>query len=169
MSDLTLKTRALNNVQFLSSCVETPTGQIYEGLAAKGAVSAVIVLRGGSALETGLNRIIPDCKTGRILIQSNVRTGEPELHYIKLPLDIAAHESVLLLDSQMSSGGAALMAVQVLVDHGVSAERIVFATYAAGKMGLHRLNKVFPDIKVVTCTVTDDLEARWVEQRYFRC
>lgn len=129
----------------------------------------MVVLRGGSALEKGLNRVIPECKTGRVLIQSNMRTGEPELHYIKLPADISTHESVLLVDSQMSSGGAALMAVQVLVDHCVAPERIVFATYAAGKIGLHRLTKVFPDITVVICKMTDDLEARWIEQRYFRC
>ncbi|KAJ2898227.1 uncharacterized protein MKZ38_004053 [Zalerion maritima] len=143
--------QSLNNVQFESKATETPCGHKYMGLAAKGDVCAVVVLRGGSALERGLNRVIPDCKTGRVLIQSNLRTGEPELHYIKLPEDIGRHESVLLMDCQMSSGGAALMAVQVLADHGVAPGRIVFATYAAGRMGLHRLTKVFPDITVVTC------------------
>lgn len=43
-----------------------------------------MVLRAGAALETGLKRVIPDCKIGRLLIQSNIRTGEPELHYCKL-------------------------------------------------------------------------------------
>lgn len=55
----------------------------------------------------GLKRVIPDCRTGRLLIQSNVRTGEPELHYLKLPENINKHDSVLLLDPQMSSGGGA--------------------------------------------------------------
>lgn len=61
------------------------------------------------------------------------------------------------------------MAVQVLVDHGVSQDRIVFATYSAGRMGLHRLTKVFPEITVVVCNVVQDIEERWVEKRYFRC
>jgi uridine kinase len=60
----------------------------------------------------------------------------------------------------MSSGGAALMAVQVLVDHGVPEEKIVFVTYFAGKMGLNRLTKVFPEVKVVVCTVVADFEER---------
>ncbi len=132
-------------------------------------MSAVIVLRGGAALEAGLHRCITDCKTGRVLIQSNIRTGEPELHYLALPDDIARHEAVLLLDAQMSSGGSALMAVQVLVDHGVRADRIVLVTYSAGRMGLHRLTKVFPDITVVVGHVVQDIEERWVEKRYFRC
>jgi uridine kinase len=149
--------------------VGTAAGTPYCGLAPKGEVSAVVVLRGGAALEAGLRRVIPDCRTGRLLIQSNVRTGEPELHYLKLPKDISEHESVLLLDSQMSSGGSGLMAVQVLVDHGVRPDRIVFATYSAGRVGLHRLTKVFPEISVVVGNMVPDFEARWVESRYFRC
>lgn len=132
-------------------------------------MSAVLVLRGGAAFEAGLRRVIPDCRTGRLLIQNNLRTGEPELHYLKLPKDISKHESVLLLDSQMSSGGSGLMAVQVLVDHGVPQDRIVFATYSAGRVGLHRLTKVFPEISVVVGNMVSDMEERWVENRYFRC
>lgn len=149
--------------------IETPQGYNYRGLWPKGEVSAVIVLRGGSAFETALHRAIPDCRTGRLLIQSNYSTGEPELHYLRLPEDIHQHESVLLLDTQMASGGAALMAVQVLVDHGVSLERIVLATYSAGRIGLHRLMTVFPEITAVVCNVLEDQEPRWIEKRYFRC
>ncbi|KAK0701630.1 uridine kinase family-domain-containing protein [Lasiosphaeria miniovina] len=161
--------QALNNVTFASSTIVTPQGYKYAGLKSRGEVSAIILLRGGAALEAGLRRVINDCKTGRILIQSNVRTGEPELHYLALPQDINQHESVLLLDAQMSGGGSALMAVQVLVDHGVDPGRIVLATYSAGRMGLHRLTKVFPDITVVVGNLVQDVEDRWVEKRYFRC
>ncbi len=161
--------RALNNIPFCCSTISTPQGYTYAGLRPRGVVSAVTVLRGGAALETGLKRVIPECKMGRVLIQSNIRTGEPELHYLVLPEDIAKHEAVLLLDAQMSSGGSALMAVQVLVDHGVKPERIVLATYSAGRLGLHRLTKVFPDIAVVVGNLVQDVEERWVEKRYFRC
>lgn len=161
--------RALNNVHFKECTVETPSGLPYHGLAPKGEVSAVLVLRGGATFEAGLRRVIPDCRTGRLLIQSNVRTGEPELHFLKLPKDISQHESVLLFDSQMSSGGSGLMAVQVLVDHGVPQDRIVFATYSAGRVGLHRLTKVFPEIAVVVGNMVSDVEERWIENRYFRC
>jgi len=150
--------------------VATPVpGRFYHGLHLEGEVSAVVVLRGGSCLETGLKRVIPDCRTGRMLIQTNFRTTEPELHYYKISEDIAEHRCVMLLDPQMSSGGAALMAVRVLLDHGVREDRIVFVTYSAGKMGLNRLMSVYPDIKVVVCRIVDDLELRWVEQQYCGC
>lgn len=159
----------MNNVHFQSLTIKTPQGYEYHGLAPKGEVSAVIVLRGGSAFETALSKTIPDCRTGRLLIQSSYKTGEPELHYLRLPDNISEHESVLLLDTQMATGGAALMAVQVLVDHGVALNRIVLATYSAGRVGLHRLMTVFPEITVVVVNVLREPDQRWIEKRYFRC
>ncbi len=61
------------------------------------------------------------------------------------------------------------MAVRVLVDHGVPEEKIVFVTYFAGKIGVNRLLKVFPDVKVVVCRIVEDFEERWIERRYFGC
>lgn len=159
----------MENVHFESKTVETPQGSKYQGLAMQGEVSAVVILRGGSCLETGLRRIIPECKSGRLLIQTNYRTGEPELHYLNLSDDIASHDSVLLLDAQMSSGGAALMAVRVLLDHGVPEEKLVFVTYFAGRMGVNRLLSVFPKVKVVVCRILKDYQERWIEKRYFGC
>ncbi|EDN92517.1 hypothetical protein SS1G_08380 [Sclerotinia sclerotiorum 1980 UF-70] len=158
---------AMNNIFFTEKTVETPMGNKYQGLIATGEVSAVVVLRAGGALETGLKRVIPDCKTGRLLIQSNIRTGEPELHFLSLPDNIDKHDSVLLLDPQLSSGGAALMSVQILVDHGVPQEKIVFVTYTSGKMGLNRLTKVFPKVRIVVCTIIQDFEERWIEKSMY--
>jgi uridine kinase len=149
--------------------VTTPQQNTYMGLKKKADVSAVVVLRGGSAFETGLRRTIPDCKTGRVLIQTNFRTGEPELHYRALPANIAENGLILVLDPQFSSGAAALMAVRVLVDHGVSEEKIVFVTYTAGRVGVNRVLSVFPDIKVVVARLGDDMENRWVETKYLGC
>ncbi|KAF6230945.1 hypothetical protein HO173_010853 [Letharia columbiana] len=161
--------RAMENLHFNPKDVLTPQGYHYKGLEMAGEVSAVVISRGGSCFETGLRRVIPDCKCGRLLIQTSYRTGEPELHYWKLPSDIASHDSVLLLDPQMSSGGAALMAVKVLVDHGVSEEKVVFVTYFAGRMGVNRLLSVFPNMKLVVCKIVEDFQERWLEEKYFGC
>lgn len=161
--------RATEPLLYKSNLVHTGPGYSYKGLALDGVVSAVVILRGGSILETGLKRVIPDCSTGRMLIQTNFRTGEPELHYYSISPKISEHSGVMLLDPQMSSGGAALMAVKVLLDHGVREDKIVFVTYTAGTQGLRRLMSVFPDIKVVVCRVVDDMEKRWLESRYLGC
>lgn len=159
----------MDNLQFESVIVRTPTRNSYKGLHPTGIVSAVVILRGGSCFEVGLRRVIPDCQIGRMLIRTNYRTGEPELHYQQMPHDVSSHNSVLLLDPQMSSGGAALMAVKVLIDHGIPENRIVFITYFAGKLGVNRLMSVFPAVKVVICEVVGDYQARWIENKYFGC
>ncbi|KKA17025.1 Uridine kinase [Rasamsonia emersonii CBS 393.64] len=161
--------RALDFTQYVSAEVTTPQQHKYRGLLPSGIVSAVSILRGGSCLETALKRTIPDCITGRILIQTNEKTSEPELHYLKLPAGIEEHSTVMLLDPQMSSGGAALMAVRVLVDHGVEENKIVFVTCAAGKRGLQRLTSVYPEVKVVVGRIEEEEEPRWLEKRYFGC
>lgn len=161
--------RAMDNLDFRPHQIRTPPGYAYYGLEPAGEVSAVVILRAGSCFETGLKRVIPECQTGRVLIQTNYRTGEPELHFNKLPHNIKEHHNVLVLDPQMASGGAALMAVKVLVDHGVQEGRIVFVTYLAGKLGVNRLAAVFPKMKVVVCRIIKDYEERWVEKRYFGC
>ncbi|KAF1919755.1 uridine-cytidine kinase 2 [Ampelomyces quisqualis] len=160
---------ACDFLPFVSAQIITPQQNAYTGLKKAADVSAVVVLRGGSAFETGLRRTIPDCRTGRVLIQTNYRSGEPELHYRALPANIAENGLVLVLDPQFSSGAAALMAVRVLVDHGVLEERIVFVTYAAGRVGVNRVLSVFPDIKVVVARLGDDMENRWVETKYLGC
>jgi uridine kinase len=161
--------KACDFLPFAPTQVVTPQRNTYMGLKKDADVSAVVVLRGGSAFETGLRRTIPDCRTGRVLIQTNYRTGEPELHYRALPANIAENGLVLVLDPQFSSGAAALMAVRVLVDHGVLEERIVFVTYTAGRVGVNRVLSVFPDMKVVVARLGDDMENRWVETKYLGC
>lgn len=154
---------------YTPTTVETPQGNKYHGLHPSGIVSAVAILRGGSCLETALKRTIPDCITGRILIQTNEDSKEPELHYLKIQPGIEDHSMVMLLDPQMASGGAALMAVRVLIDHGVEEERIAFVTCAAGETGLKRLTAVYPKITVVVGRIESEAEARWMEKRYFGC
>ena len=154
---------------FTQHQVVTPVGVEYMGLAPTGSVSAVVLLRGGAILEPALHRIVPDVRTGRILIRSSFRTGEPELHYLKLPEDIEGDGLVLLLDAQMSSGGSALMAVRVLLDHGVQEGRIVYVTIQAGQRGVARLLSVFADVRVVIAAWGEDGEERWVEKKYLGC
>ncbi|KAL4964662.1 pre-rRNA-processing protein ESF1 [Aspergillus stella-maris] len=137
--------KALDITQYTPKEVSTPQKTTYSGLNQEGTVSAVAILRGGSCLETALKRTIPDCITGRMLIRTNERNEEPQLHYLKLQQGIEEHSTVMLLDPQMATGGAALMAIRVLIDHGVAEEKIVFVTCAAGKAADPRFANIQSD------------------------
>ncbi|PWW76519.1 PRK-domain-containing protein [Tuber magnatum] len=158
--------RGSDHLAFKPKEVVTPQGITYAGLELSKDVSAVVILRSGGTLEVGLRRVVPDARIGRLLIQSNARTGEPELHYQNLPSSLAK-DSVLVLDPQVATGAGALMAVTVLKDHGVEEERIVFVTYLAGLGGLRRLTKVFPKLKIIVGKIQEGFERRWIDERYF--
>ena len=71
-------------------------------------------------LEVSASRILPfqDVRLGKILIQTNLRTGEPELYYLRLPREID-QGWVFLMEATVATGAAAMMAIRVLLDHDV--------------------------------------------------
>lgn len=156
--------RAMNHLPHTFAQVTTPQDHIYVGQKLSTEVSAVVILRSGGTLENGLKRVVPEARIGRLLIQSNSRTGEPELHFLKLPPTIHDHR-VLLLDPQVASGAGAIMAIQVLKDHGVREENIVLVTYLSSIVGLRRITKVFPRSMIVTGCVKECFERRWIDAR----
>ncbi|XP_033994303.1 uridine-cytidine kinase-like 1 isoform X2 [Trematomus bernacchii] len=96
--------------------VETPQGGTYEGKRLSGKrITGVSILRAGETMEQALMAVCKDIRLGKILIQTNHDTGEPELHYLRLPKDLT-EDYVILMDSTVSTGAAALMAVRVLLD-----------------------------------------------------
>lgn len=95
-------------------------------------------------MEQALTAVCKDIRLGKILIQTNHDTGEPEvstpqpqhrapagpcpvtaalspqLHYLRLPKEIS-EDYVILMDSTVSTGAAAMMAVRVLLVRGRAA------------------------------------------------
>lgn len=70
--------------------VDTPQGIPYHGrrLALNTQICGVSILRAGEAFEPSLTAVCKDVRLGKILIQTNPETLEPELHYLRLPTDI---------------------------------------------------------------------------------
>jgi len=67
--------------------------------------------------------VIRDVRIGALLIQSDNRTGEPLLFHTSVPDcvkgDSASETVVFLMDAQISTGAAAIMAIRVMLDHGI--------------------------------------------------
>ncbi|CAI2167877.1 13122_t:CDS:10 [Funneliformis geosporum] len=144
--------RALSELIFIEHEIITPLHVPYVGKRNTMQICGVSILRAGGTMETGLRRVVKDALIGKILIQSRPKTGEPSLHFINLPNNI--HEcSVLLMDAQIATGAAALMAIRVLLDHNVPEDRIIFLTFLATPLGLHVISNAFPKVKVCTSMI----------------
>ncbi|ORY74045.1 uridine kinase family-domain-containing protein [Leucosporidium creatinivorum] len=132
----------------------------------------VSILRSGASLEKGLRRVLRDCPIGSVLIQSDRDSGEPLLYEASLPgcitasAESASKSFVLLLDAQIGTGAAALMAVRVLLDHGVPEENVLLCTILVSKVGgVWALRRAFPRVRIVSSAADDGLEERTEETR----
>lgn len=144
---------AMNMLPHKKVTIETPQGIPYEGLRLDTKqIVGVSVLRAGETMEQALCEVYKDIRLGKILIQTNLDTGEPELHYLRLPKDIK-ESYVMLMDATVATGAAALMAIRVLLDHDVPEENITLLSLLMGDSGVHSVAYAFPKVKIVTTAV----------------
>ncbi|XP_061909723.1 uridine-cytidine kinase-like 1 isoform X5 [Entelurus aequoreus] len=117
-------------------------------------ITGVSILRAGETMEPALRAVCKDVRIGKILIQTNQDTGEPEvqLHYLRLPKDIS-EDHVILMDCTVSTGAAAMMAVRVLLDHDVQEDKILLVSLLMAEMGVHSVAYAFPQVKIITTAV----------------
>jgi len=61
--------------------VETPQGVLYSGKrGATDKICGVSILRAGETMEQAVRDVCKDIRIGKILIQTNQQTGEPEVN-----------------------------------------------------------------------------------------
>ncbi|RDX44711.1 PRTase-like protein [Polyporus arcularius HHB13444] len=139
----------LNHLPVIPKTVTTPTGATYEGVGFEGKICGVSILRAGEAMEAGLREVCRSVRIGKILIQRDEETAQAKLFYAKLPQDIA-QRYVLLLDPMLATGGSAIKAVEVLKEHGVPEDRIIFINLIASPEGLKNFCGKYPLTRVIT-------------------
>ncbi|CZT21604.1 probable uracil phosphoribosyltransferase FUR1 [Ramularia collo-cygni] len=150
---------ALNHLPVLPHSVTTPVGHTYAGVEFEGKICGVSIMRAGEAMEQALRECCRSVRIGKILIQRNEETSQPQLYYDKLPEDIK-DRWVLLLDPMLATGGSALMAVQVLLSKGVPEERILFLNLIASPEGAQNFAEKYPKLRVVTAFVDSGLNEK---------
>uniref|UniRef100_A0A4W3KBH2 Uridine-cytidine kinase n=1 Tax=Callorhinchus milii TaxID=7868 RepID=A0A4W3KBH2_CALMI len=127
--------------------VETPQGELYEGKRFGGKrVSLIPIL-------INLNIIMKkNCRHAKIPAFLYLILGVPLLHYLRLPKDIS-EDYVILMDSTVSTGAAAMMAVRVLLDHDVQEDKIFLISLLMAEMGVHSVAYAFPKVNIITTAV----------------
>lgn len=83
-----------------------------------------------------------------------------QLIYCKLPKDISQRH-VLLMDPLVGTGATALMAIRVLLEHGVAEDKIIFLTLVAAPEGLRALGYTFPTLKVLAAEVDETVDDKF--------
>lgn len=111
-------------------------------------------------MEKALRSIIHDIAIGKILIQTNEKSGEPTLHYIKLPKNINEFQ-VILCDATLGTGAASMMAIRVLIEFGVLEQHIVFVCLIGAPQGVSNIMRCYPKVRIVCSMVDKGLNERF--------
>jgi len=152
---------SLSLLPFETVSVSTPQGLQYEGRRCTvKKTCGVSILRAGETMEQALSDVCKDIRIGKILIQTNWDSGEPELHYLRLPKDIKDYQ-VILMDATVATGAAAMMAIRVLLDHDVPEENINLVSLLMAESGVHTIAYAFPHVKIVTTAVDPEINDKF--------
>ncbi|XP_056633223.1 uridine-cytidine kinase-like 1 [Diorhabda sublineata] len=151
----------LSLMTFVDKTVETPQGVLYHGKKmATSNICGVSILRAGETMEQAVCDVCKDIRIGKILIQTNLQTGEPELYYLRLPKDIKDYK-VILMDATVATGAAAMMAIRVLLDHDVLESNILIVSLLMAESGVQSIAYAFPEVQIVTTAIDPEINDRF--------
>jgi len=152
---------SLSLLPFETVSVATPQGMNYDGRRCTvKKICGVSILRAGETMEQALSDVCKDIRIGKILIQTNWESGEPELYYLRLPKDIKDYQ-VILMDATVATGAAAMMAIRVLLDHDVPEANINLVSLLMAESGVHTIAYAFPGVKIITSAVDPEINDRF--------
>ncbi|CAG0913796.1 unnamed protein product [Notodromas monacha] len=147
--------RGGENEVAINVTVETAIGIPYKGKAmATENICGVSIVRAGETMEQALTDVLKDVRIGKILIQTNLETGEAELYYLRLPDDIKDYH-IMVMDATVATGAAAMMAIRILLDHDVPEENILLLSLLMAKIGVQTIAYAFPRVKILTTAIDD--------------
>uniref|UniRef100_A0A6M2DHS3 Uridine kinase n=1 Tax=Xenopsylla cheopis TaxID=163159 RepID=A0A6M2DHS3_XENCH len=148
---------ALSFLPFKDVTVETPQGIQYQGKSgASNKICGVSILRAGETMEQAVCDVCKDIRIGKILIQTNRMTGEPELYYLRLPKDIKDYK-VILMDATVATGAAAMMAIRILLDHDVPESNVFVVSLLMAEIGVHSIAYAFPQVRIITSALDPEI------------
>ncbi|KAJ8924537.1 hypothetical protein NQ315_000685 [Exocentrus adspersus] len=151
----------LSLMSFVDKTVETPQGVLYHGKRmATSNICGVSILRAGETMEQAVCDVCKDIRIGKILIQTNLQTGEPELYYLRLPKDIKDYK-VILMDATVATGAAAMMAIRVLLDHDVLESNILIVSLLMAESGVQSIAYAFPKVQIVTTAIDPEINDKF--------
>jgi len=153
---LLLAAEALRSLPSEPATVATPLG-LAEGRAIQGDVVVVPILRAGLSMLDAVLQLAPSARVGHIGLQRDETTAEASQYYCKLPPDISGSH-VLMIDPMLATGGSSAAAATLLKAAGARA--ISLACIVAAPEGIDLLERLHPDVAVITPVVDRELNAQ---------
>ncbi len=118
----------------------------------------VPVLRAGLGMAEGLVELIPDCQIGHIGLYRDEKTHRPVEYLVRLPS--FEGNPFIVTDPMLATGHSAEYAFDLLVRHGVPADKIILMCLVAAPEGVRVLEGRYPGVSVYTASLDDKLNEK---------
>lgn len=165
-------TRRLAEVLFFSATDNLPTIKTHIETPLVGTESTIIdpnaeiiiapILRAGLLFSDVASNFLPDARVQHIGLYRDEETLKPVWYYNKLPNVFEKPENtyVYILDPMLATGGSAVEAIKLYVNHNVPQENIRFLCLLSAPEGIEKVHNEFPDVKVVTTWIDKQLNEK---------
>ncbi|MFC1842312.1 uracil phosphoribosyltransferase [Candidatus Dependentiae bacterium] len=145
----------LSHVPTEKIVVETPIAKA-PGLKLKYPVTLVPILRAGMSMLEPFLHYYKDARVGVVGLKRDEKTAIAHLYYENIP-PIAEHETVIILDPMISTGGTGLSTLEILHKRGVKQKNIIFAAIICSTEGLNAIKNEYPDITILQAGIDEEL------------
>ena len=135
--------------------IETPLEKMKTKVLAGKKLCVVPILRAGLGMAEGLLELVPSARVGHLGLYRDHVTKKPVEYLVKLPK--AEDRIFIIVDPMLATGNSAVHAVDVVVKHGVSPDRIRFMALVAAPEGVRVFHKAFPQVPVFVASLDDHL------------
>ncbi len=120
------------------------------------------ILRAGMIFCEVAQELLPFANVHHIGMYRDEQTLEPVWYYDKRK-QIKPNKKdvfVLILDPMLATGNSAIDAVKNFISKGVLEENITFVSLISSPLGLEKLSKKYPKVRIVTCAKDERLNEK---------
>ncbi len=135
--------------------IETPLERARFPLLAGKKLCLVSILRAGNGILDGMLDLLPAARVGHIGIYREPRTLQAVEYYLKLPVDLAERDAILV-DPMLATGNSAVAAISRLVE--LNARSIKFVCLVAAPEGVDKVLDIFPEVSIVAAALDRGLD-----------
>jgi uracil phosphoribosyltransferase len=135
--------------------IETPLEHARFPLLAGKKLCLVSILRAGNGILDGMLDLLPAARVGHIGIYREPRTLQAVEYYLKLPVDLAERDAILV-DPMLATGNSAVAAISRLVE--LKARSIKFVCLVAAPAGVDKVLDIFPEVSIVAAALDRGLD-----------
>ncbi len=152
--------KATEDLELEDVIVETPLETCNaKQLSHKKEIIIAPILRAGLIFSDIANEIMPYATVRHIGMYRDEQTLTPVWYYNKIPIEFEHPEDkiILLLDPMLATGNSAIDAIRLFTNKNVPQENIRFVSLISAPEGLEKVQKAFPDVKIITANIDNHL------------